>query len=149
VGEVAGLKIAEVEIRPTGEVIVNFLRTKTRQPRSVPLLLQDAADLAHYLRNDHPQGRTPWAFPSPQGSGRRHITEAAVRTFLTDLGVHLQIPRLHPHAFRHLMATRLLEAGVAERVVQEILGHTSSAVTRDYQHPGEAVMQDALGRARR
>jgi site-specific recombinase XerD len=39
------------------------------------------------------------------------------------------LPRLAPHALRHSTATYLLAAGVPDRVVMEILGHSSIAMT--------------------
>ncbi len=42
-----------------------------------------------------------------------------------------------PHDARHTAATLLLEQGVDIRVVQEILGHSTLAVTRRYTNPRE------------
>jgi site-specific recombinase XerD len=52
--------------------------------------------------------------------------------------------RLH-HA-RHTAATLLLEQGVDIRVVQEILGHSTLAVTRCYTYVTSRLAQDAADR---
>jgi len=49
------------------------------------------------------------------------------------------------HSLRHTFATRALEAGVQLKVVSEILGHSSVAVTADrYSHVLQATKRDAI-----
>lgn len=55
-----------------------------------------------------------------------------------------------PHDARHTAATLLLEQGVDIRVVQDILGHSTLAVTRRYTHVTDRLATDAaerMGRA--
>lgn len=43
--------------------------------------------------------------------------------------------KAHPHLFRHTLATRMLQAGYLDQYVQQILGHSSIATTKDtYSH---------------
>lgn len=51
-----------------------------------------------------------------------------------------------PHDARHTAATLLLEQGVDIRVVQEILGHASLAVTKRYTHLTDKLADDAAER---
>jgi integrase len=45
------------------------------------------------------------------------------------------LARVNVHALRHTYATRMLEAGVPPKVVQELLGHSTIAQTMDtYMH---------------
>lgn len=50
------------------------------------------------------------------------------------------------HDARHTAATLLLEQGVDIRVVQEILGHSTLAVTRKYTHVTSRLARDAADR---
>lgn len=51
-----------------------------------------------------------------------------------------------PHDARHTAATLLLEQGVDIRVVQEILGHSSLAVTKRYTHVTSKLARDAASK---
>jgi integrase len=51
-----------------------------------------------------------------------------------------------PHDARHTAATLLLEQGVDIRVVQELLGHSSLAVTKRYTHVTSKLSRDAADR---
>jgi len=50
----------------------------------------------------------------------------------------------HLHEARHTTATLLMEAGVDETVRIAILGHSSIAVTRGYQHARDEHTRAAL-----
>ena len=56
--------------------------------------------------------------------------------------------RLRPHNLRRTMATALLERGVPEPIIAQVLGHApgSGAMTRLYLAGREPVLREALGR---
>ncbi len=56
------------------------------------------------------------------------------------------VPHARLHDARHTAATLLLEQGVDIRVVQEILGHSSIAVTKRYTHVTSRLARDAADR---
>lgn len=53
---------------------------------------------------------------------------------------------LRRHDARHTAATLLLTLGVDGRTVQQILGHSSAAMTAHYQHVDQTMAREALGR---
>ena len=57
-----------------------------------------------------------------------------------------ELPRVPLHAARHTTATLLLAAGVPQRVITEILGHSSAAVSAAYEHVDLALAADAMNR---
>lgn len=57
-----------------------------------------------------------------------------------------KLPDIHFHDLRHSAATLLLGMGIHPKIVQEILGHSSIAVTMNvYSHVLPTMQQDAMG----
>ena len=60
------------------------------------------------------------------------------------LAAEAGVPALTPHAARHSFASIALSQGVAAKVVQERLGHSSIAITLDrYSHLVDGMDRDA------
>ncbi len=88
---------------------------------------------------------TDWdlVFARPDGSPIPHKEDwGAWKQLLVDAGV--RDARLYDA--RHTAATLLLEQGVDIRVVQQILGHSSLAVTKRYTHVTDTLARDAAER---
>lgn len=55
------------------------------------------------------------------------------------------IPRVNVHSMRHTFASRLLEAGVDLKIVQELLGHENISLTADtYTHVSQDLKRSAI-----
>lgn len=53
------------------------------------------------------------------------------------------VPRVSFHALRHSAATIMLAQGVPERVIMDVLGHSTTAMMVRYQHVTDALRDDA------
>ena len=54
------------------------------------------------------------------------------------------MPHLRYYDLRHLCVTEMLEAGVPEGVIREVVGHVYPAMTRWYSHPRLAAKRAAV-----
>jgi len=70
----------------------------------------------------------------------------ALRSLQT-IAVRVGLPGVGLHTLRHSAASALISAGVHMKVVQEVLGHSSYAITADvYAHVGVTQQRDAAAR---
>lgn len=53
---------------------------------------------------------------------------------------------LHFHSLRHTCGAWLASQGISARIIQEILGHASSATTQIYSHVTSSALEDAVER---
>jgi integrase len=75
------------------------------------------------------------------------VRQRNVHQAFKDLLVAAGLSRSHrPHDLRHSMATYLVAANVPERVVMEILGHSTLAMTQRYSHVLSPMVQDAAAK---
>jgi len=81
----------------------------------------------------------------PDETGRPLVSRRVARC-LEQLLSAADLPRFTPHSLRHSTATYLLAAGVPDRVVMEILGHSSITMTSRYEHVMSSMLSDAAER---
>jgi integrase len=84
--------------------------------------------LIRLLQKRHVDSHGPWVFPSTRGTLRDPDN---TRKQLRDVVAGSQWQGLHPHAFRHLVATRLDAAGLSAREIADYLGHERISMTQD------------------
>ncbi|ACU35073.1 site-specific integrase [Actinosynnema mirum] len=84
-----------------------------------------------------------WVFPTALGGLRDpDNTRKSLRRVLAGT----EWEGLHPHAFRHLVATRLDEAGLTARQIADYLGHAQVSMTQDV-HMNRKVVGGAAAAA--
>ena len=71
----------------------------------------------------------------------------AIQRWATDEGItgpNGKIWHLTSHQFRHTVATRMINAGVAQHYVQQYLGHETSQMTQHYAHLHDQTLREAF-----
>lgn len=106
------------------------VRGKGRKERLVPLPKPVLGQLRRYWLLDRP---TIFLFPGQDG--KKPIGKGTIEECCTAAARECGIKKkATPHCLRHSYATHLLESRVSTRVIQEILGHSSSRTTQIYTH---------------
>ncbi len=76
----------------------------------------------------------PALFCSSKG---QRFTEGGIRAMLKRIEKRAHITGVHPHRFRHTLATSLIDRGMSIQEVSTILGHTDIKTTMTYIHINE------------
>jgi integrase len=92
------------------------------------------------LRRRHADSHGPWVFPSTRGTVRDPDN---TRKQLREVLAGTEWQGLHPHAFRHLVATRLDVAGLSAREIADYLGHERVSMTQDVYMSRKATGSNA------
>lgn len=133
-GELRKLHVEMVDV-PTGRIRLPGTITKTRQPRTVHLQQSALRSLRRWLeaRNALP-GVQPHAGPLFCQVTGRMISDGAIEELAIRLRRRAGVERFHWHLMRHTSGTAALRNGADSLDVQEMLGHTTSIMTKRYLH---------------
>lgn len=147
--KLAGRCPARIPVVPDGMPYVELGKSyllippKSGKPRTVPILPPLAEALTRH-GDDMGPGDHGLVF---HVDGRPVYADAA-RTSWREVVTSIGLPAaVTPHWARHSLATLLMEAGVDAKVIGEIVGHSTVAITRGtYQHVSSSLAMDAMKR---
>ena len=149
--EVAGLRFEhihreEVDGQPS---TLLFFPGKGQRWREI-VLGGDLAETLNAWTSRHPSRCRPMdpVFPALSKHGKpkaEAMTACACHCVVRRLGDRLGIDHLHPHRFRHTIATMLAEKDVPMPAIMQTLGHSSPTTTMRYiatsrKHLGAALL---------
>jgi integrase/recombinase XerD len=144
VGEIASLTVGDVrntdgtvkaEIRLTAD------QTKGRQPRTVFLPQKLRAELQTYLDL---RGMVPATNPLFITGGRKPFSANLMAQHFHYLFKHAGIAGASSHSMRRSFITNLANKGISVRVLAEISGHRSIAVTQKYIDVNDDMKRNAV-----
>lgn len=140
-GEVAGLKVDDVDLR--GEML--SVLGKGNKPRRVPLGPRSANALDRYLRarKKHRDAASPMLWLGL----REPLGQDGIDAVLRKVAARAGVDAFHVHRLRHTYAHRFLKAGGQERSLMTLAGWSSPAMLARY---GATLQEErALDEARR
>lgn len=126
VAEMCALRVANVDLVGGS---ISIVAGKGDKDRNVPI----SAKLQPVLQEWIGARTDGWLFPGPRG---KQLSERTFQLRLESLckkaGIHRA--KAHPHILRHTFATMLHKKKVSLRNIQQLLGHSSVAITEIYTH---------------
>lgn len=125
INEVLNIEIKNIDLKKQ-EILLTTTKTKT--DRTV-FFLSDTKEL---VKRTIKKSKSNFLLYNNEKD--RLIIYEDVRFFFRKMKHSLKIEELHPHMFRHTMATNWLEAGADLISVMETLGHKNLETTERYLH---------------
>lgn len=122
VSEICNLKIEDIDSK---RMIISIVQSKGRKDRIVPLSVNNLNLLRDYYKEYKP---VEYLF---NGQFTLKYSTSSCNAIVKK---YLGGSKYHFHQLRHSYATSLLENGTDLRIIQKLLGHSSSKTTEIYTH---------------
>jgi site-specific recombinase XerD len=146
VRELAGLKLADVVLQPTGSHLT--VMGKGRKQRTVPIGPSARMALHRYLTRERPPTQVPQVFLAGGRGQGGPMSVRAVQNVVKRLGQQAGIRgvRCSPHDCRHTYAVSYLRAGGNIMSLSRLMGHSSVTITERYlrQFSAEDAARDGI-----
>ena len=132
IGEVINLRVNDIDSK---KMIINIIGAKGNKDRQVMLSIETLELLRKYYTQYKPN---QFLF---NGQFDIQYSERSINQFLKKYASISGIRKnVHAHLLRHSFATHLLENGTDIRIIQKLLGHSSSKTTEIYTHVTSALI---------
>lgn len=133
VSEVVSLRLSDID---SGRMVIHLKAAKGKKDRCVMLSDVLLEHLRLYYKAYRPK---EWLF---EGQSHDHYSTRSVQKIFQTAKAQAGITKeVSFHALRHSFAMHLHEAGTDIRIIQELLGHTSSKTTERYTHVSNRTIQ--------
>lgn len=119
--QVSALQLTDIDWQ---QRTIIFTAHKGGKPVEHVLTEAVAEALADYLRRERPASACDYVFLRQRRPYVR-LGPGAISAMVRARAQRCGLPPLHPHAFRHAFATRLLRGGQPVKVIADLLGHRS------------------------
>lgn len=134
VSEAVNLKRSDFDLH---RKIIRIRQAKGKKDRIVPLSQRVLSQLKAYAAEYHPK---TWLFEGQKGG---QYSSRSIQQLFHDACKRAHIHKhVTVHSLRHSYATHLLEKGTDLRIIQELLGHSSSKTTEIYTHVSTAMISN-------
>lgn len=133
----------------TNKYVATVTSPKTKCSRRTLVLNNKAIEILKDQKKQHNLLRLKLGnkFPHPEliftTIHGNYLEPRTIRDALNKVCMNANLPRIKFHALRHTFASRLIEGGINIKIISNILGHSSSAITeRVYIHVLEEFKED-------
>ena len=136
--------------------IIQLIPEKTkRHAHGKPVTIPIHPTLALMFQETPVDERTGYVLPTLADlyANRRHVVCHRVKRIFTDSGIVTSVnvegrkwkaPEATFHSLRHTFVSLSANAGVPLHIIQSIVGHESTTMTRHYFHENEAALRQAV-----
>jgi integrase len=145
--ELTGLKVEDIQ-EEAGIWVMHFHKTKTGQPRTVPI--HEHLIEMGFLNFVESRKTGPLFYDPKRSTGKAKTPQAEQRAIKLADWVRTQTKldkAVDPnHGWRHTFKTKALAVGIPERISDAITGHSTGSVARAYETPTVGMKAEALKR---
>lgn len=134
-GEILGLRWSEIDRKDGEAVLGGFMRigaeSKGHRPRHVPINVAVKAVLDAQRPVATDDGFSPYVFVSRL---KRSFSVRWLSNAFAAAAKRANVEGVSFHTLRHTAVSRMVAAGVPDRIIMKIVGHTTAAMVSRYAH---------------